>query len=474
MKKLIILIIVYCALLIPGTRDIYTQSITWQKTYDVFRNDFGYKILPAPGNCFYFAGYIDNIITSYSYILKIDQFGDTLWSNRIAGGLYSAALSHDSCCVIVNLADSLNVVKIDRDGNIVWNKTIPAGGIPWDIQRIYDNGFVLCGNIGLSAFVIRIDYKGNFLWKKIFSGGTKGFYSSAESLGNGVVLTGYNQGQDSTKIYVVKLDYDGNLIWEKNYAANNNRNSGQKVCALNNNYLIGGNTDYFNRKTFIIKIDTSGSLLQSKVWIPYGTSQEFFDDIVSVNSNKLIVSKRVDSSSTLYTYAKAQLIDSNLNLIKEQVYYPSYSYAIFSSILPLPNKDILFAGTFDYYTNWVERRYDLYAVRTDSNLNTAVFPPIGIAGNNQNLPDKYILHQNFPNPFNPVTKILYELSARAFVELCIYDIKGTLVKNLIKDNKNTGKYEIEFNGANLSTGIYLYTLFVNGKLQNTKKMAFLK
>lgn len=456
-------------------QSIGSQSITWQRTYHVFQNDFGYKILPAPGNCFYFCGYVDNIITSYSYVLKIDQQGDTLWSRRISGGLYTAALSSDSCCVIANLGDSLSVIKINSDGNILWNKTLPIGFICDDIKRISDNGFVLCGSSNQNAIALRIDSAGSFVWQKIFGGGSaRGFYSATETFPNGLVFAGYNQKPDSTKIYVVKLDYDGNVIWEKNYIANNNRNVGQRVCVSNNSYLVGGNTDVNIYKTFLLKLDSAGNLLQTKIWIPYGTSKEWLDDLSVINPNKIVISKRVDSSSTLYTYAKVQLIDSSFNLIKEQVYYPSFSYAIFSSILPLPNKDILFAGTFDYYTSWSSHRYDMYVVRTDSNLNTANFPPIGIINNNNNLPEKYLLSQNFPNPFNPTTKIVYEIPKTSFVEIQVFDINGKSIKKLVAGIKNQGRFEIEFDGTEFPSGIYFYSMIVDYKLINTQKMILLK
>lgn len=458
-------------------QSLNSQSITWQRTYHVFPNDFGYKILAAPDNCFYFAGTIDNIISSYTYILKLNQFGDTIWSRRVSGGIYTAALTYDSACVFINRIglDSLIIIKIDRNGSFIWERIINAGGICWDMKRIFDNSFVISGISSQSAFALRIDSVGNFIWQKIFSGGsTSGFYSFAESIQNGLLFTGYIQNPDSTKIYVAKLDYDGNLIWEKSYAANNNSNVGQKVIVNNESYIIGGNTDFNLEKTFLLKLDTAGNVIQTKVWVPYGSSKEFFDDMSAINTNKIVLTKRVDSSSTLYTYAKAQLIDSNFNLLREQVYYPSYSYAIFSSILPLPNRDVVFAGTFDYFSNWSSHRYDMYTVRTDSNLNTAPFPPIGLINNNQNQPKKYLLSQNSPNPFNPTTKISYEVPKTSFIEIELFDINGKFLMKLTSGSKNYGRFEIEFDGTEYSSGIYIYAMIADGKLINAKKMILLK
>lgn len=69
-----------------------------------------------------------------------------------------------------------------------------------------------------------------------------------------------------------------------------------------------------------------------------------------------------------------------------------------------------------------------------------------------------ILYNNFPNPFNLRTKIAYEILAFHKVKLAIYDILGREVKVLVNENQEKGLYEIEFDAANLASGIYFYKL----------------
>ena len=68
----------------------------------------------------------------------------------------------------------------------------------------------------------------------------------------------------------------------------------------------------------------------------------------------------------------------------------------------------------------------------------------------------------FPNPMNPVAKIRYEVPEFSFVNISIYDITGRLIKTLINENKEPGIYEIEFDGSQLASGIYLSVLKSNG------------
>jgi len=96
------------------------------------------------------------------------------------------------------------------------------------------------------------------------------------------------------------------------------------------------------------------------------------------------------------------------------------------------------------------------------------------------IPQKIKLHQNFPNPFNNSSKILFEIPETGLVNLKIYDSLGQEISTLVNETKLPGKYEVTWNANNLSAGIYFYQLrFANTKNQKmsfleTKKMIYLK
>ncbi len=85
----------------------------------------------------------------------------------------------------------------------------------------------------------------------------------------------------------------------------------------------------------------------------------------------------------------------------------------------------------------------------------------------------YLLFQNYPNPFNPSTNIKYELPVYGFVTLKIFDLLGNEVAALVDENKEAGKYQIEFNALNLSNGVYFYELRA-GNFRDVKKLILLK
>ncbi|MBK8946740.1 MAG: T9SS type A sorting domain-containing protein [Ignavibacteriae bacterium] len=86
---------------------------------------------------------------------------------------------------------------------------------------------------------------------------------------------------------------------------------------------------------------------------------------------------------------------------------------------------------------------------------------------------EYLLSQNYPNPFNPTTIINYSLKKEGFTTLKIYDILGSEITTLVSENKFAGSYTIEFDGSNLSNGVYFYTIN-SGNFHQTKKMILIK
>ena len=83
------------------------------------------------------------------------------------------------------------------------------------------------------------------------------------------------------------------------------------------------------------------------------------------------------------------------------------------------------------------------------------------------------LFQNYPNPFNPVTTISYSLPVDEKVVIRVYDILGREVAELINEFKAAGKYSIQFDGSNLSSGVYLYSITA-GNYHQTKKIILAK
>ena len=97
---------------------------------------------------------------------------------------------------------------------------------------------------------------------------------------------------------------------------------------------------------------------------------------------------------------------------------------------------------------------------------------------NGDFPYQYKLYPAYPNPFNPVTHLRYDLPKDGLVNITIYDMMGRLVKTLVNESQNSGFKSVQWNATNdrnepVSVGLYLYTIQA-GEFSQTKKMVLLK
>lgn len=123
-------------------------------------------------------------------------------------------------------------------------------------------------------------------------------------------------------------------------------------------------------------------------------------------------------------------------------------------VLGCNSEGILFAGTETGFYRTIESTTDVTEYE-------------------QIIPTEFTLFQNFPNPFNPSTTIKYNLPQSGNVTLKIYDLLGSEVTTLIDEEKLAGSYESNFDGSELSSGTYFYSL-QSGDFIDTKKMILIK
>ena len=131
------------------------------------------------------------------------------------------------------------------------------------------------------------------------------------------------------------------------------------------------------------------------------------------------------------------------------------------------NKIVNSIFAFDSYNAWLCGDYSsIYATTNGGGV-------IGIIPINREIPFRFFLSQNHPNPFNPVTRIKFNLPKSLPVRLIIYDLLGREVATLVNEQLKPGSYEIQWDGSNNASGIYFYRL-ETGEYVETKKMVLIK
>jgi len=146
--------------------------------------------------------------------------------------------------------------------------------------------------------------------------------------------------------------------------------------------------------------------------------------------------------------------DGGLNWLSQTSYQPGLTY-----------RSIYLA---DSLTGWVVGDSGTILKTTTGGVLT------NFSNSSSEIPDKYFLSPNYPNPFNPVTNLEFGISKLGFVTLKVYNVLGNEVAVLVNEKKNAGNYSAEFDGSQYPSGIYFYSLKVAGNIIDTKRMILLK
>ncbi|RQW08237.1 T9SS C-terminal target domain-containing protein, partial [candidate division KSB1 bacterium] len=155
---------------------------------------------------------------------------------------------------------------------------------------------------------------------------------------------------------------------------------------------------------------------------------------------------------------------------------------------PIPargTEDVRFAWTVDNTTGTFPRIYaiidaddELAELHQNNNKSWAILNISSETGmaqdDNDKIPSHFDLLQNYPNPFNSSTKISYQIPAASQVELSIYNLLGQKVARLISEKQSAGTYEVDWNAAGFTSGIYFCRLATSQGFAKSKKLVLLR
>jgi hypothetical protein len=194
-------------------------------------------------------------------------------------------------------------------------------------------------------------------------------------------------------------------------------------------------------------------------------NKQLVDDGSSVNAGEIYISWSVDNGNTWTTPTNL----TNTPSLEEK--HPSvmrtWTKPTPSDTLGISYIRDMKAGSWVNVAGWGQAPvYSLYR-----KLNPAIFP-IGIKQDLE-IVKEFKLMQNYPNPFNPTTTISYYIQNSGNVSLKVYNVLGSLVATIVNGYETRGAKEVSFDGSNLASGIYYYTIETEG-FRDTKKMILVK
>lgn len=484
------------------------MQLDWVQRYNGPDEDSGNALAVDDSGNVYVTGGVQAGASFICTTIKYNKFGDSLWVRNYQrqGNNFNVGydiVTDDSGNVYI--AAAVFILKYDKSGNLIWERYENAVFSKISIDSL---NYIYAS--GLSAgLIVTVKYHplGNRVWKSLGIGAREVNDLILDKLNNVLITTvSASSGTDYDFTTIKYSSQNGNLIWKRTYdgpspSPSYDYSYGVATDNKCNVYVTGASMDVssiFN--CFTIKYDSSGNVIWTKRIYPPSNA---YDIEVDELQNSYIASR-----SNGYNYTTK--LDTNGNILWSRTYPTSNVFAINRSVIILDSINNVYAtANIDTISN---TSYGVLKYDSDGNLIFLVaygYNPIGfnylndmaidrkgsvyltgesnyaygtvkfsqiitnISGNGI-LPTGYKLEQNYPNPFNPKTVISYQLAVISDVRLKVYDVLGNEVATLVNEKKEIGSYTVEFDGSNLSSGVYFYRMEVNGNVIDTKRMILLK
>lgn len=401
--------------------------------------------------------------------IRVDDFGDIYVGFNKATGygseilikkystagltLWSTTIRQDSI-----YGDELVDMQIDQQGNVYI--------IGQTHNQVWEDEFVLSDII-----TVKLDSGGNELWRRMYSARSESndypFKVQFDKQGN--IIIGATVEYNIAGYIVIKYSENGDRLWTRIYNGPYGTDIARDITVdTDDNIIITGYSykadEDFNIQT--IKYDSSGNELWAVQYNGPGNTRDFAFSLISDPINNIYITGGSKHGSTGYDTCVTIKYDKDSNKIWAVSYSDSLGLSSYGKHISFDiYGDIIVAATsigngsgWDYLTI----KYDQYTV--------------GIL-NDTHIENRFHL-SNYPNPFNPITTITYNLINETDVLVLIYNLRGEQITQLLNDRKSAGLYEIQWNGCDrngklVPSGVYFCLLKTETQIQS-KKVLFIR
>ncbi len=277
----------------------------------------------------------------------------------------------------------------------------------------------------------------------------------------------------ATKEFSYPTMLQGITILDENYFIARITEYSELVEKIN---LIITRTNFSEVGSFTIPGNWSNfSLQENRMYVTYSDSVVIYD-ISSILNPAWLSRIQIDPPASWVSPAG---FHSSADEIAENSLYIKTNYGF--NIFDISNPMDPVRTNFIYGNNasLIYHTGDFYMVNNSADLDNPysginkIDIITGIPAHNHGVPNSYCLFQNFPNPFNPVTRINFTIPSREKVELVVYDILGRKVVDILKEILPPGTHQIEFNGEGMASGLYFYIIRA-GDFRDVKKMVLIR
>ena len=443
-------------------------SVLWHDELSSGTYGVPYDMTVDDSDNVYITGYHDqNNQDKKIYVIKYSAIGDTLWTQKfnptsndeVATSLHIDG--NDDLVILGRSGNNILTVKYTNSGQYVWHRIFESPGgffvpktiVTDNLNNIYCSGYLNSSESKL--FLVKYAREGHFQWIK-YEYGTSNGYDSRKLITsdsrNNIYMTGMSRDTAAMNCMVlVKYDPDGNRIW-KRYLTNGQGNA-IALDSEDNPYVTGLIISPLTSYDIgVAKFDTAGS----QIWYhSYSMTQNSVEEGKSIYINRNNNIYVLGSGYTTAYYSLVTIKYSLSGILKWTRQYTGGDNGV--NIIANESNEVFISGNSNNYIT-IKYGHDL----------TGIDPNEGIA------PLYHEITSNYPNPFNPSTRISYKLQVTGYIVIRVFDALGKEVATLVNDMKNAGRHEVEFNAGNLPSGVYFYSLNIDGNQMGVKRMALVK
>jgi len=432
-------------------------------------------------------------------LIKYDNDGNEIWRRLFNGGNGDAsfAITTDNFGNIYQTGatwyqpqyNNFITIKYNSQGDTLWTRTYSSAGAASDYPKkvILDHS----GNVYVTGFadndiaILKYTPSGNLLWvRNINMNFDYSVLYSPDILvdkNDNLIVSGTQYSPIShSDILVAKFDSSGTQQWLRLWngpandsdvvSGNSIRDESLGVDGAGNIYVTGTTVRrgvYFSDNVVTLKYSPQGDQMWSHIYNgPANDWDRPYSIKVSTSGNVYVAGETVvilDSFIPL-DYLTMKL-NTNGQLEWIQTYDGLSNFADQIAAMTINEAEEVFVtGISDQEQNIFKGNSDIVTIKY-TQTSTGITSNVITTG--------YSLSQNFPNPFNPVTKITFNIPRPGFVNLKVFDISGKEIALLINEVKSGGQHSVDFDATAFSSGTYFYRI-ETGDFTMTKRMMVIK
>jgi len=475
------------------------KDILWQRVFDTGVPDYAEGIATdSQGNIIVVGTTIPQKIQPPNredfLIVKYTPSGDTLWTRRYditgADEAYSVATDQLGNIIIVGSIHNdttnwdMHIVKYDSDGNILWTRTYSngmedVGEFAYGVATDSKGNIIVTGR-GTSVghfpnyVTLKYDSSGNFIWMREYDGGWEDIARdvTVDDYDN-VIVTGYSDSNINWDWCTIKYSPDGDTLWVRRHDVALTDWAFGVATDREGNVIVAGETHQLLPGTggssgMVVKYSPQGDMLWTKIFTDTLQFAEVvtFTDVITDDQGNIylagVYAWWIQGGQLWTDYYVAKCTSLGDTVWTKRCSYGGRDEASGIALDKWGNV-IVTGSTYPSPEDSYERDY--FTVKLQNVVSSIKEPPL--------VPYHFDLYPNYPNPFNALTTFRYDVSLDMLIKITVYDLQGRNIGVLVNEYKHPGLYEVVWNAANFSSGLY-FARMVEGNYTATQKMLLIK